>query len=51
MPLFKEKDKRYNNQLDNYTNKYQDNFKLVLVYIAIGLIGYGIYKLYNYFFL
>jgi len=40
------KDKRYNNQIDNYTDKYADTFKLGLVYAVIGGIAYIIYKLF-----
>ena len=47
MALFKKKDKRYNNQIDNYTDKYAGTFKLGLVYVAIFMIGYGIYTLYT----
>ena len=48
MRLFKKKDKRYNTQFDNYTDKYSGTFKLGLFYIVIALVGYGIYTLYNY---
>lgn len=47
MRLFKKKDKRYNTQLDNYTDKYSGTFKLGLVYVIIFLIGYGLYTLYT----
>ena len=47
MRLFKKKDKRYNSQFDNYTDKYTGTFKLGLVYVAILIIGYGIYTLYT----
>jgi len=50
MRLFKKKDKRYNTQLDNYTDKYADTFKLGLVYVVIGSIGYGLYTLYAIYF-
>jgi hypothetical protein len=49
MRLFKKKDKRYNTQLDNYSDKYADTFKLGLIYVVIGLFGYGIYKIYTLF--
>lgn len=48
--MFKKKDKRYNDYLDNYTNKYEDTFKLGLVYALIGGVCYGLYTLYNYLF-
>ena len=44
------KDKRYNTPLDNYTDKFADNFKLVVFYVVVGAIGYGVYQLYIYFF-
>ncbi len=44
------KDKRYNNQLDNYTDKYKGTFKLGLFYVVVLLVCYGIYELYKYFF-
>jgi hypothetical protein len=46
----KKKDRRYNSPIDNYTRKYNDNFKVMLIYILIGGIGYGLYKLYQYLF-
>ena len=49
MRLFKKKDKRYNKQLDNYSDKYADTFKLGLFYVIVGLVGYGIYKIYTFF--
>jgi hypothetical protein len=42
------KDKRYNSQIDNYTNKYGDTFKLGLMYLAIFLVGCTLYNLYKY---
>lgn len=50
MRLFKKKDKRYNTQFDNYTDKYMDNFILLLFYMLIGVVGYLLYSLYNYLF-
>ncbi len=35
MRLFKKKDKRYNNPLDNYTNKYSGTFKLGLITLLL----------------
>jgi hypothetical protein len=45
MQFFKKKDKRYNSQLDNYTDKYKGTFILGLVMVVIGLVAYGIYLL------
>ena len=45
MRLFEKKDKRYNTQFDNYTDKYAGTFKLGLVYVVIFLIGNGLYTL------
>ncbi len=39
MKLFQKKDKRYNSQIDNYTDKYSGTFKLGLVYVVIGLMN------------
>jgi len=39
MPLFKKKDKRYNTQFDNYTDKYSDTFKLGLLYVIIFMLA------------
>ena len=50
MRLFKKKDKRYNTQFDNYTDKYMDNFILLLFYMLIGVVGYLLYSLNNYLF-
>ena len=49
MQLFKKKrkDKRYNSQLDNYTDKYADTFKLGLVYALILLLCYGLITIYS----
>jgi len=47
MRLFEKKDKRYNKQLDNYSDKYSGTFKLGLVYAVIFLIGYGLYTLFT----
>jgi len=44
--FFKKKDKRYNSSMDNYTDKYKGNFYLGLVYVALGVIGYIIYKIF-----
>jgi hypothetical protein len=46
MKFFKKKDKRYNNQIDNYTDKYAYTFKLGLIYAVIGGIGLLVYKLF-----
>ena len=48
--LQNQKDKRYNNQIDNYIDKYKGTFKLGLVYAVILAVGYGVYELYKYFF-
>lgn len=50
MQLFKKKDKRYNNHLDNYSNKYSNTMLLGLAYVVVALVGYFIYWLYNYLF-
>lgn len=46
MQLFKKKDKRYNSQLDNYTDKYGNTFKLGLLYALICGRGYVLYTVY-----
>jgi hypothetical protein len=50
MKFFEKKDRCNISHLDNYANKYLDNFKLGLLYVVIGAIAYGIYSLYNYLF-
>jgi hypothetical protein len=47
MKFFKKKDKRYNTYFDNYSNKIAGNFTIAIVYVVIGLIVYGGYKLYH----
>lgn len=37
MRLVKKKDKRYNTQLDNYTDKYSDTVKLGLFSVVFNL--------------
>ena len=45
MSIFNKKDKRYNDYFDNYSNKQRDNFIGGLIFIIIGLVCYGMYKL------
>ena len=46
MKFFKKKDNRYNNQIDSYTGRIADSFKLGLIYAIIGGLAYLIYKLF-----
>lgn len=42
---FKKRDKRYNSYFDNYSDKVTGDFIGGLAWLALGAIGYGIYKL------
>lgn len=44
------KDKRFNSQIDNYTDKYAGTFKLGLFFILIGGLCFGLYTLYKIYF-
>lgn len=44
--FFKKKSKKYNNQIDNYTDKYANSFMLGIVYLIIIGLGYVVYKLF-----
>lgn len=47
---FKNKDKRYNRDFDNYYNRITGNFVLSLFYVVVGLVAYGVYRLYYFLF-